>query len=95
MAKKKKEETEKFFPLTEDLPADISAPVVEEPPVEESKPAPVKKSPPVKPAKRMNFIRYARAKGIKPTHLAGMKARVSNPKRPRTIEEWDLFFRDY
>lgn len=49
----------------------------------------------VKPAKRMNFARYARTKGVKATHVAGMKARAGNPNIPRTLEEWDAFFEGY
>lgn len=49
----------------------------------------------VKPAKRMNFARYARTQGFKTTHIPGLKARAGNPNIPRTLEEWNKLFQDY
>ncbi len=48
-----------------------------------------------KRVKRMNFDVYARRKGIKATRVAGMKAFTGNPRIPRTMEDWDLFFEKY
>lgn len=45
--------------------------------------------------KRMNFDSYARRKGFKPTHIPGRKAYCKNPNIPRTLEEWDAFFKAY
>ena len=43
----------------------------------------------------MTFARYAKTKGLKTTHIPGMRAFCDNPNRPRTKEAWDAFFKDY
>lgn len=48
-----------------------------------------------KKQKTMDFDRYARRKGIKAHHVAGMKAFAKNPNMPRTLAEWDDFFSSY
>jgi len=48
-----------------------------------------------KPALRFPFDRYAVCKAIRATHIPGMKAFVSNPQVPRTMEEWDAIFATY
>ncbi len=91
---KKKRELELGEPIAEFSEVEEVAPSEPEPVVV----VPTKKSAVrsrVKPAKRMNFNRYARSKGIKATHIPGMKARAGNPNIPRTLEEWDTYFLDY
>ena len=48
-----------------------------------------------KKPRRMNFDRYARAKGFRATHIPGMRAFTKNPNIPRTLEAWDKFFEGY
>lgn len=38
---------------------------------------------------------YASQKGIKPQHLGGMRAFISNPSRLRTLEGWESVFSNY
>jgi hypothetical protein len=45
--------------------------------------------------KRMDFDHYARRKGVKTTHVPGMRAFAKNPRIPRTYEEWDAYFAKY
>lgn len=45
--------------------------------------------------KKMTFDRYAKRKGVKATHLAGMKAYCKNPNTPKTVEQWDEVFKAY
>ena len=45
--------------------------------------------------KKMDFDRYAKRKGVKASHLAGMRAFCKNPGAPRTMEQWDKVFESY
>lgn len=91
----KKKKTEMSEPIAEFSEMDRDNP----PKPEVAEAAPQKKSvigrnrP--KRAKRMNFSSYARRKGVKLTHVAGMRAYCKNPRIPRTVEEWDALFEKY
>lgn len=96
MAKKKKE-PELSEPVAEfaDMdPMDPMDPPQYEEPVPARKKSSTKRTK-AKPAKRMNFDRYARSKGFRTTHIPGMKAFAKNPNMLRTLEAWDAFFKDY
>ncbi len=88
MAKKKKD-LELSEPIAEFAEMPASVPV----PAKRTKKSVVRAN--VKPAKRMNFDRYARSKGFRTTHIPGMKAFAKNPNMLRTLEAWDAFFKDY
>lgn len=71
---------------------DLSSPAVEVVPVRITKSAVRVKA---KPAKRMTFDVYARRRALKKTHISGMRAFTKNPNIPRTLAEWDEFFKSY
>jgi len=50
---------------------------------------------PVVPAKLISFEQWARLRGVKPHHMAGMKAHCASPTKPRTKETWDSLFENY
>lgn len=60
--------------------------------VEAVVPAPV---PVIVPAKLISFEQWARLRGVKPHHMAGMKAHCASPNKPRTKETWDSLFDNY
>lgn len=57
--------------------------------------APVVPVVPVVPAKLISFEQWARLRGVKPHHMAGMKAHCASPTKPRTKETWDSLFENY
>lgn len=71
----------------------------------EGKATPKKKTPKKKTQKRavalpprkkkISFDVWATRRDVKLHHRRGMKAFVSNPNLPRTLEEWDSLFIDY
>lgn len=45
--------------------------------------------------KSISFEQWAALKGIRPQHLRGMRAHVSDVHRPRPASEWDQVFSNY
>lgn len=94
MAKKKKIESEVTAQEQETVlvTADHSPVVVEPPtPVE-----PVEVKAPVRVRRNViTFTQWAKSKGVRPRHFAGMQAFLTNPDRSLTSEEWDEIFSKY
>lgn len=65
--------------------------------VKKEAPAPsFKKSrPKARPARKFSFDQWAKRKGVKPHHMAGLRAYCSNPHKPRTLDEWEKVFVNY
>jgi len=88
MAKKKK---------IEELPSEptevVSEPVVVEPP---TPPVLAEAVAPVRVRRNeITFTQWAKQKGIKSRHFAGMQAFLTNPDRSLTATEWDEIFSKY
>ena len=86
----KKKKIEEDFP---EAAITASEPVVVEP----SKPTePVEAVAPVRERRNeITFTQWAKQKGVKPRHFAGMQAFLTNPDRSLTSKEWDEIFSKY
>lgn len=65
--------------------------------VKKSTPAPAAKVKPLpaRPEKTYSFDQWAARRGVPTHHRGGMRAFVTNHKKPRTLEAWDVCFKDY
>jgi len=48
-----------------------------------------------KPVKRYSFDQWASRREVKARHRGGLRAFVTNPRKHRTLEEWDKCFIGY
>ena len=95
--KKKKIEELPGIETVQFLPSEtttvVPEPVVVEPP---KPPLPVEAVAPVRVRRNeITFTQWAKQKGIKTRHFAGMQAFLTNPDRPLTSQEWDEIFSKY
>ena len=95
--KKKKTEELPGIEVVQFLPSETTTVVPEPVVVKPPKPlAPVEAVAPVRVRRNViSFTQWAKQKGVKSRHFAGMQAFLTNPDRSLTLEEWDEIFSKY
>lgn len=93
MASRKKSTEEKD--AVEELSVSEETPETPKKRASTKKKAPAVQVMPVRKPKPVSFDLWAKRRGVKEHHKGGLRAYVSNPSHPRSMDAWDAAFADY